>query len=248
MSNNKQSICIFLNSATANSYINGYTSECMFVLPSINIPKKSRVCISVQSASIPYSFFNCDDFNSKLVYIENSITYTKYIPQGNYNVNTLSSQLKILMGTNFNITYSSLDNSFLLTNSIYDFQILSSSLCYEILGFKSGQSYLSQSKSLKSNISINLFTIRNIYISSNNLILNNINSSTPNNSSILCSIPITTSQGSIISYSNIYDVKNEVYHTNNLNLLHLKLTDQDCDLLDLNGVHWSITLQLDITK
>ena len=75
-----------------------------------------------------------------------------------------------------------------------------------------------------------------------------MNSSTPNNSSILCSIPITSSVGSIISYSNIYDVKNEVNHTNNLNLLHIKLTDQDCDVLDLNGVHFSLTLQLDITK
>jgi len=247
MSNIKQSICIFLNSATANSYINNYTSECMFVLPTINIPKKSKVSISVQSASIPYSFYNVDDFNSKIVYVENSITYTKYIPQGNYNVNTLANALKTLM-PNFTITYSSLDNSFLFTNSIYDFQILSSSLCYEILGFKPGQSYSSINKILKSNISINLFTIRNIYISSNNLILNNVNSSTPNNSSILCSIPIMSSQGSIISYSNIYDVKNEVYHTNNLNLLHIKLTDQDCDILDLNGVHWSMTLQLDITK
>ena len=134
------------------------------------------------------------------------------------------------------------------TNSLYEFQILSSSLCYEIIGLKPGQSYTSNLRTLKSNISINLFTIRNIYISSYNLILNNVNSSTPNNSSILCSIPISSSQGSIITYSNIYDVKNEVYHTNNLNLLHIKLTDQDCDILDLNGVHWSMTLQLDITK
>ena len=52
----KQSICIFLNSQTANSYINGYTSECMFVLPTISIPKKTKVSVSCQSASIPYSF------------------------------------------------------------------------------------------------------------------------------------------------------------------------------------------------
>ena len=141
----KQSICIFLNSQSANSYINGYTSECMFVLPSINIPKKSKVSISVQTASIPYSFYNCDDFNNKLVYIENSITYIKYIPQGNYNVNTLSSALKLLM-PNFNITYSSLDNSYTFTNSLYEFQISSASLCYEIIGFKDGSSYSSIEK------------------------------------------------------------------------------------------------------
>ena len=244
----KQSVCIFLNSQSANSYINGNTSECMFILPIINIPKKSKVSISVQTASIPYSFYNCDDFNNKIVYIENTTTYTKYIPQGNYNVNTLITALKLLLGSNFNIVYSSLDNSYTFTNSLYDFQLLSSSLCFEIIGFKDGTSYSSNNRILKSTISINLFTIRNIYISSNNLMLNNVNSSTPNNSSILCSIPITSSHGSIITYSNIYDVKNEVYHTNNLNLMHIKLTDQDCDLIDLNGCHFSLTLQLDITK
>ena len=67
---NKQTICIFLNSQTANSYINGSTSECMFVLPSLVIPKRSKMSISCQTASIPYSFYNCDDFNNKLSFIK----------------------------------------------------------------------------------------------------------------------------------------------------------------------------------
>ena len=52
------------------------------------------------------------------------MTYTKFIDQGNYNVNTLITALKTLMGANFNITYSSLDNSYTFTNSLYDFQKL----------------------------------------------------------------------------------------------------------------------------
>lgn len=243
---NHQSICLFLNSQTANSYVNGYSSECMFVLPSLVIPKKSKISVSVQTASIPYSFFNCDDFNFKLSYIENAITYNKIIPQGNYNVLTLATALKTLMGVNFNIVYNSLDNTYTITNTLYEFQLLATSTCFEMMGFKDKTTYVSVSKSLKSVISINLFTIRNIYISSNNFILNNVNSSTPNNSSILCSIPIQSSSGSIISYSNIYNVYNEVYNTHNLTLLHIKLTDQDGDILDLNGCHFSLTLQLDL--
>ena len=38
-----QSLCIFLNSKTANSYVNNYTSECLFRLPPLNIPKKSKL-------------------------------------------------------------------------------------------------------------------------------------------------------------------------------------------------------------
>ena len=245
---NKQTICIFLNSQTANSYINGYTSECMFVLPSLVIPKRSKMSISCQTASIPYSFYNCDDFNNKLSFIQNSITYNVLIPQGNYNVNTLITALKILLGVNFNIIYNSLDNTYTFTNSLYNFTLLKTSSCFEMLGFKTGINITSVSKSLKSTLSINLFTIRNIYVSSNNFILNNVNNSTPNNSSILCSIPIQSSSGSIITYSNIYNVYNEVHNVSNLTLLHIKLTDQDGDLIDLNGCHFSITLQLDISK
>ena len=241
-----QSICLFLNSQTANSYVNGYTSECLFVLPALVIPKKTKVSVSVQTASIPSSFYNCDDFNKKINYVENSITYNKVLPQGNYNVLTLANALKTLMGVNFTITYNSLDNTYTIINSLYDFQLLATSTCFEMIGFKDNTTYSSVSKSLKSPISINLFTIRNIYISSNNFMLNNINSSTPNNSSILCSIPIQSSPGSILTYSNKYNVYNEVYNTHNLTLLHIKLTDQDGAILDLNGCHFSLTLQLDL--
>jgi hypothetical protein len=220
----------------------------MFVLPSLVIPKRSTILVSVQSASIPFSFFNCDDFNDKFNFIENSITHNVLIPQGNYNVNTLISTLKPLMGINFNIVYNVLDNTYTFTNSLYDFQFLNTCTCFEMLGFSDNTIYTSISKTLKSNISINLFTIRNIYICSNNFILNNVNSSTPNNSSILCSVPIQSSSGSIITYSNIYNVANEVFNTHNLTLLHIKLTDQDGDILDLNGCHFSLTLQLDINK
>ena len=243
---NKQTICIFLNSQTANSYINGSTSECMFVLPSLVIPKRSKMSISCQTASIPYSFYNCDDFNNKLSFIQNSITYNVLIPQGNYNVNTLITALKSIMGPTFNIVYNSLDNTYTFTNTTYDFELLSSSTCFEMLGFKDNINYMSNSMILKSTICVNLFTIRNIYITSNNFILNNVNSSTPNNSSIICSIPIQSASGSIITYQNIFNVKNEVHNTHNLNLVHIKLTDQDGDVLDLNGCHFSLTLQLDI--
>jgi hypothetical protein len=240
------SVCLFLNSQTANSYVNGYTSECLFVLPSLLIPKKSNISVSVQTASIPYSFFNCDSFNDKFSYICNDITYDVTIPQGNYNVNTLITALKSIMGPLFNIVYNTLDNTYTFTNTIYDFQLLASSTCFEMLGFKDNINYMSNTRTLKSTICINLFTIRNIYITSNNFMLNNVNSSTPNNSSIICSIPIQSASGSIITYQNIFNVKNEVHNTHNLNLVHIKLTDQDGDILDLNGCHFSLTLQLDI--
>ena len=55
-----------------------------------------------------------------------------------------------------------------------------------------------------------------------------------------------SSSGSIITYSNFFNAYNAVHNTTNLTFLHIKLTDQDGDILDLNGCHFSVTLQLDI--
>ena len=170
---NKDTICIFLNSQSATSYINGYTSECLFDLPYLIIPKKSKISVAVQTASIPYSFFNCDTFNNVFKYSVNGVAYSAVIPQGNYNVMTLAAALRIILGSNFTITYAALDNSFTFTNTTNAFQFLSGSTCFEILGFPSNFTYSSAGNILKSTISINLFTIRNIYVSSNNFMLNN---------------------------------------------------------------------------
>lgn len=242
---NKETIQLFLNSKTANKYLGGFTSNCVFNLPVIVLPRQSKIELSLQSASIPYSFYNVDYFNNKFVYSVNGGTDVIIeIPQGNYSVSSLRNYLSTVM-TNFTITYSSLNNTFTFTHTTYNFQFKSSSTCMEILGFDENDNYTSLSNTLTSINSINLFTIRNIYITSNNLSLNNINNSTPNLCNILASIPLTSGANSVITYFNINNVKTRVNDIKNFTLLQLALTDQDGDILDLNGCHWSITLQID---
>lgn len=243
-----ETIQIFLNSKTANDYIDGFTSNCIFNLPPIRLikSKKSNIKLSVQSCVIPYSFYNVDGFNDTLVYNVNggsSIVIT--IPQGNYNVSSLRTYLLSVM-TGFTITYTSMNNTFTFTHPTYDFSFKASSTCMEILGFEENVVHDSISKTMTSTCSINLFTIRNIYIQSNNLITYNINHTTPNNASILCSIPISSGQNSVINYYNSNNVKSTIDSVTNFITLHLCLTDQDGAILDLNGCHWSCVLQLDI--
>ena len=241
----KESIQIFLNSKTADKYLGGFTSNCLFYLPQFILPRVKNMFVSVQSATIPYSFYNVDYFNDKLVYnVNGGSNITINIPQGNYNTTTLRNYLLSVM-TGFTITYSSLNNQFTFTHSTYDFSFKSSSTCMEILGFDEHTNYNSTSRVLTSENSINLFTIRNIYIQSNNLILNNINNSTPNNCTILSSIPLTSGQLSVINYNNVNNVRSRVDNIRNFTQLHVSLTDQDGDILDLNGCHFSLTLQID---
>jgi hypothetical protein len=93
---------------------------------------------------------------------------------------------------------------------------------------------------------VNLFTIRNLHITSNNFILNNVDSYNPNNSNILASIPINTLFNGVITYTNNHDIYSEINNVRNLSNLHIRITDQDGDIIELNGVHWSITLLLTI--
>ena len=243
---NTETIQIFLNSKTADKYFDGYTSNCLFNLPHIVLPRAKTMYVSVQSASIPYSFYNVDGFNDTLIYSVNggsNVVIT--IPQGNYNTTSLRSYLSTVM-TGFTITYSSLNNTYTFTHSTSDFSFKSNSTCMEILGFEENITHNSTSKVLTSTCSINLFTIRNIYIQSNNLMLSNINNATPNNGCILCSIPLTTGQFSIVNYFNTNNVKSRIDNLRNFSAFHISLTDQDGDILDLNGCHFSLTLQIDI--
>jgi hypothetical protein len=212
------------------------------------LSKRNKCKISVQSASIPYSFFNCDYYNNQLIYsVDGDADITINIPQGNYNTSTLRTYLLTVM-TGFSISYVAYNNSYIFTHSTNDFTFKANSTCFELLGFTDDIDHISTLKSLTSDISINFFTIRNIYIQSNNIITNNINSNTPNNSNILCSIPVQSSSYSIINYSNINNIKMFIDRINNFTLLHISKTDQDGDILDLNGCHFSMTIQIDIVE
>jgi hypothetical protein len=61
----------------------------------------------------------------------------------------------------------------------------------------------------------------------------------------LCTIPVNTAPNSNIVYYNDNKFTTNLY-SNILNEIEIKLVDQDNMLLDLNGLDWSLTLQLDI--
>ena len=83
-------IQIFLNSKTANKYLGGFTSNCIFNIPAIEMPEDRKIYLSVQSASIPFSFYNVDYFNNSLIYsVGGGSNIVVTIPQGNYNVTSL---------------------------------------------------------------------------------------------------------------------------------------------------------------
>ena len=55
---------IHLNSKHADSYNNNSISDCNYYIPPIDTPNDHQINVSIQSANIPYSFFNINLSNS----------------------------------------------------------------------------------------------------------------------------------------------------------------------------------------
>lgn len=236
-------INLYINSKFALTQLNG-TSNCIFDFSNLPI-NDGEIFVSLQSAQIPGTFYNVDDVNNVFNYSVGVINYQILIPPANYNVNSLNSYLNSIMNPQgFTITFNIATNKYDFTN-IDNFTFKGSSTCFEILGFIEGKTISSVANFLQSTLCVNFFTIQAVLIEISNLITNNKTSNVAeNNPSILVSIPITTSQNSVLSYYNVFNLHERINSIKNFASLQVRLLDQDLDLLDLNGANWTATLQL----
>jgi hypothetical protein len=144
----------------------------------------------------------------------------------------------------FTITYNNITNKLTFVHSTYDFTFNSNSTCLFMLGFMSSTLYISSSLTLTSVNCVNIQFIKRINLASN-LITYNINKSTLNNYSILCSLPVNKPPFSIIEYNNINNFRTNLF-INNISSIKIKLIDENGNLIDLNGCHFCVTIQLDV--
>ena len=230
---------IYLNSKDGFRIDPSHTSDIFFffndvIAPPLNVTME----ISVVSASIPMSYNIINSTNNLLVYNTNQ-TFT--IPIGNYNALQLADALKDNINILSNVTYSSRFNKFTFT-STQTFTIELASTCLKLLGFTNAQ-HSSPNDVLTSNSIVNLSGISSIYVHSS-LLTNNLDSRTKTLSNILCRIPVDTASYGILQYINNNNFKCSV-NDKTIDLLRIRLEDDDTNLIQLNGQEWVITLQVD---
>ena len=256
MQNSDEIIEIYLNSATADAFPSEYTSDSVFYIPNIEIDKDEKAFISVKNAVFSYSWYNINFTNNILNYHVNNLPYTINLVKGNYNANTLREHIYNQLTSQsypngndnkFVITYDIKTNKYTFTHLHHEFGFYKTSNCFELLGF-TDTDITSVNRILTSEIMINLFPIRQIYITSNNFILNNVNHASSSNANIITSINVVGNPYSIITYDNSSNNNHLIHNLNNINNLNIKITDQDGDLINFNGSHWSLTLVLTIKK
>lgn len=241
---NNEILQIHLNSKDADKF-NGLTSDCEFFLPLIEVPSQHTLYISVQHAVIPYSFYNINALNNLLVYSYDDIIFNVIIPYGNYSAYDLLETLRNSL-TMPNLKYDIITNKYIFINDTHEFSFLSTSTCFGLIGFNQGVTYNSVGKILISSNCINLQSKHCICIQSN-LNTGSINNTNKNENNIICSIPIDKQPFSVINYQNHNNLKYNLFNSS-INNLNLKLTDQNNNLIDLNGCHWSISIQLEVVK
>lgn len=237
----RESIYIHLNSSNADYIIDG-TGNVGFNIPLIETNIQMQILLSIEHVVIPYAWYNINKYNNILNYSISNTSYSLAISPGNYTIKDLVAYLNANLA-NFTVTYDKIKNKLNFSHATSDFTFLSTSSCFTLLGFQKGMSKSSFSRSLLSPNCVNLIFTPCVCIYSN-IDSDCINKSASlQNKRLFHSFPVDVPPNYLLVHSN-RELKLNSY-TNILSYIELQLCSIDGQILDMNNIHWSITLKLD---
>ena len=236
---------IYLNSKYASFLVNGtYNSDLLFYFnqPVIK-PANTRMRLKLVNFVMPVSFYLINSSNDTLVI--DSTTYK--LTHGNYTATTLKTLLQTTLPDTFSIYYDSATNKYTFENSLYggEFTISEESTCLTLLGF-SESDHTSSSYTLTSDQVVNLSGQYNvIYVSLPSVRTSNLSSTTGMYTSVLKSIPVPVTLGSVLYYEDLADASYTNIDDDSISFFHVRLLGEDLTTpIDLNGQDWNMTLQV----
>lgn len=245
---------IILSSDNATLNNGTYLSDVNFTFVGLiqqNDADIEEITIQIQNAQIPISFYNINVYNNILKITYNSIAYTLTLTRGNYNSTTLINEIlaKLTAVGISTITIATSSTTGILTfTSTLTLTINSTgSTLNKVLGFVPGTNYTSVGGILSAPYPLNLLGILKLKIASDELNVNNYDSSVKGSLNILATIPIEAGSFGLILYDNISNTQS-VLNNPILDGFDLKIYGDDNNLVNFNNVGWNITLLLSITR
>ena len=205
--------------------------------------------ISILSAQIPVSFY-CINANNNLLTIQyGSTSQLITITPGNYNANSLITELtNRFLSYSFNITIVinvSTGGLAFTSGTTLQFKMVGST-CQQVLGFNSNITS-NGSNVLVMPFPLNLLGSKRLTIKSPNLTCNNTYNSTSNSDSgcIGC-IPVDVASWALINYSNFtrYEL---ILRQTIVSQINITIIDE-YGLVNFNNSPWTMTLQLNIYR
>lgn len=242
---------IYLNSKHANTLRNdSFNSNVVFNLKDPVVIDKNTIelRLSLVNAQIPHSFYQLNSSNNCITIIVSEISTTYYFPVGNYSVSSfIDAWNNLVLGT-WALTYTSLTNKLTFGfSTTFSFTDTSGNSIFPIIGFQTNTVYTSSSNSLTAPYCYNFNGISRINIVSSTFSVRNIDSFNDGQSDIIASIPVNAYPSGIILYTNFTNYKSTIAH-NDLSTLGIQIIDDEENLIDFNGVDWTMTFQIDLVK
>lgn len=242
----KQNILVTLNTKNCTAYYNGnFLSDVEWDLSDILSKPKSAVefSVSVMNTSIPIGQYNVNSTNNILVLknVVTDITSTVTITPGNFTITQLIAELTTNTPAEYVYSYTPKINKMSIYNTTHNFQILSTTTMWELLGLQRNTTVTSILKTYSFPNCVNMSGLQNINIHLDNLNTKNITSFTKATSTIIASVPVDVNSSGVLSYnlSSNYEIPVPI---NSLEYINILLKDDLGNFIENNGVHWSVTL------
>lgn len=245
-----------LNSAYCERQNGDYLSDVRFNFTGLlqDDPDIQEVQLQIQNAQIPYSFYNINVYNNVLkVSVDGLPTvYTLTLTRGNYNANSLITELTTQFTnaglTGITITISSITGLLKFTKTSGSLTLrYSGSTLMKVLGFLTTQDYTSVAQVLDAPYPLNLLGILKIKIASFDLVTNNYDSQVGGSLNVLATIPIEAGNFGLILYDNVANIQS-ILRVPTLDGFDIKLYGDDGNLINFNGIDWSITLVMTLFR
>jgi len=216
-----------------------------------------NLLLSLHTATIPYSFYNVGNHNNELkITISGGGVNTLSLDRGNYSAFGLASVVKdyieALSGTitTFDMVYSreTLKYKFFFTGTATNVVFTGDSTCLSLLGINdSGATITGKvlANAFLSDKAIDMNdTIHGLYIRQNLATKSMSDTSNGTFTNILARIPITTNAGGIIFFNPSDSGHETMVSVPLIQTIGIRLTDDKHRSIDLNGLHFQLSLKI----
>ena len=241
---------ISLNSNNATRYLNGtMLSDVVFDFTNILSPEENIMYTEcgIGNAEIPATFYNIDVTNNTFNYTVDAMNYIVIVPIGNYNYNSLVTEMTaqfILNG--HTIVFSLNRNSNILTMTMTGadtWNTIQASSIYYILGFNLNTSYTIIANTITFPNLFNLLGQKKLKIYSSNLAVDSFDSVNNATNNLLCTISVNVPGFDLLVYANIDGVYSHM-RNRYVSTIDIQIKDELGNLINFNNINWTMTINL----
>lgn len=246
------SFSIYLDSSHASVSQGTTGSNCLWFLDNvIQCPPDTQMLIGLTACQIPLAWYNITSHTNKIT-INGSVNGSTLVilPPKNYNTDTLCTAVNaqlITAGNNVTMSFDESLGKFVFTSLTQLVSIIYTTMHREI-GLPETSVPTILSATLEMPALANLSATDAVYVTLNNISLISLDSrANGDNNGVVAKVNTLCNFGSYLEYnpSEVIFYSLDDRHISHFNI---SLSDDQQQLLDMNGVPWAITLTVHFTK